>query len=141
MLVIQREWQHHGLKCLVAIEKAFTNDWYSGYVAVPRSHPYWGKEHGQVKIDVDQVTFAKQGSDDSPWKDNNLWWFGFYRCARRSDTTDRRMWSFERPPPVPLSDLPRYVWTLDEVCAETEKLANQLASRVHYLTSFVNKLL
>jgi hypothetical protein len=72
MLNVQREWTHNGLKCLVAVEEEFTNDWYSGYVAVPRSHPYWGKKPGQVESDVDQVTFAKQGSIVPPFKDENL---------------------------------------------------------------------
>jgi hypothetical protein len=81
-----------------------------------------------VKVDVHGgLTFAKQGSDDSIWKNNEFWWFGFHR-EHLTDDTNRNGWRFERPHPVRPKEPPHHEWTLDEVGAETEKLADQLAN-------------
>ncbi len=128
MRVVEREWEHRGLKCLVAFDQEFVEEWFSGYVAVPRGHPGWGKDHSIVKVDVHGgLTFAKQGSEDSIWKNTDLWWFGFH-CAHPSDHTRRGEWKLERSHPARPNELPLHKWTIDEVCAETEKLADQLVN-------------
>jgi hypothetical protein len=128
MRIVERKWKYRGLSCLVTLDEHFVEEWFSGYVAVPKGHPYWGKNHSIVKVDVHGgLTFAKQGSDDSIWKDKNLWWFGFH-CAHPSDDTHRGEWKLERPHPARPKELPLQRWTIDEVSAETEKLADQLAA-------------
>jgi hypothetical protein len=128
MHVVKREWEHHGLKCLVGFDDEYFEGWYSGYVAVPKDHPCWGKDPSVVKVQVHGgLNFAKQGSDDSIWKNKNLWWFGF-NCAQSTDDTSRNRWRFERPHPIRQSEVPLRKWTLDEVCAETDKLADQLSN-------------
>jgi hypothetical protein len=127
MRVVEREWAHRGLKCLVTFDQEFVEEWFSGFVAVPRGHPHWGKNHRTVKVDVHGgLTFAKQGSEDAIWKNKDLWWFGF-NCAHRSDDVRRGRWNLERPHRVRPNESPLHKWTIDEVCAETDKLANQLA--------------
>ena len=114
------------------LEHEFIEEWFSGYVGVPRNHPYGGKQHDQVKIDIHGgLTFSQLGSDDPPWKDKNLWWFGFH-CAHNSDTTERQRWSFERPRKVRPWGLPLHTWTISEICVETTKLADQLATVQNY---------
>ena len=128
MRLVEREWKHRGFKCLVTFDEEFFEESFSGYVAVPTGHPCWGKEHNQVKVDVHGgLAFSKQGSDDSIWKNRNLWWFGF-NCAHLTDDTRRSRWDFERTHPVRQSEGHLHKWTLDEACAEAEKLADQLAN-------------
>jgi hypothetical protein len=114
---------------LVVFGEELVEEWFSGYVAVPKDHPCWGKDSNLVKVDVHGgLTFAKQGSSDSIWKDKNLWWFGF-NCAHANDDTISYGRKFERPHPIRPNEPPLHKWTLDEVCAETNKLADQLANR------------
>lgn len=128
MQVVEREWRHRGLKCLVALDEEFFEEWFSGYVAVPKGHPFWGKRHNQVKVDVHGgLTFAQQGANNSVLKNKDLWWFGFH-CRHATDDTSRDRWDFERKHPVRPSEVHLHKWTIDEVCAETEKLADQLAN-------------
>jgi hypothetical protein len=126
--MVEREWEHGGLKCVVALDEEFFEEWFSGYVAIPKGHPCWGKGHNQVEVSVHGgLTFAKQGSSDSIWKNKDFWWFGFH-CAHATDDTHRDSWDFERTHPVRQSEAHLHKWTIDEVCAETEKLADQLAN-------------
>jgi hypothetical protein len=123
MRLVEREWKYLGFKCLVALDQEFFEEWFSGYVAVAKGHPYWGKEQNQVKVDVHGgLTFSKRGTVDK-----DLWWFGFH-CAHGNDDTRRGDWDFERKHPIVQSQTPLHKWTIDEVCAETERLANQLAN-------------
>ena len=98
---------------------------------MPRGHPYWGKNHSVLKVDVHGgLTFAKQGSNDSFLKNKDSWWFGFH-CAHPSDNTDKGEWKLERPHRPRPNELALHKWTIDELCAETEKLADQLANSAH----------
>jgi hypothetical protein len=127
MRVVERDWEHQGLRCLVTLDEELVEEWYSGYVALPRGHPDWGKK--LVDVDVHGgVTFAEQGSDDTIWKDGKLWWLGF-NCAHASDDTFTRERIGENPYLENGTEHPLHKWTLDEVVVETEKLAEQLAKR------------
>lgn len=123
MRIVQREWEYRGLKCLVAVDEEIVEEWYSGYVAVPREHPDWGKNHTDVEVHGG-LDFAQQGLDDSIWKGKELWWLGF-NCAQATDDTVKGRLS-ENPYLDDGTSPPLHKWTLDEVVAETEKLAEQL---------------
>lgn len=124
--MIEREWTHRGLRCVVALDEEFFEEWFSGYVAIPKGHPFWGKGFSQVKVDVHGgLSFAKRGWNGSIWKNKDLWWFGFH-CGHATDDIRRNNWDFERAHPVRQSEVHLRTWTIDEVCAETEKLADQL---------------
>jgi hypothetical protein len=130
MQVIVREWTHKNLQCQVTYEDEFLEAWYSGWAAVPRKHPYWGKS----RRDLDQhikvhggVIVSKQGSENSNQKNKGLWWFGF-SYSQQSDDTSRGDLIHANPSlatsgnPEPLRK-----WTLTDAVVETERLADQLA--------------
>ncbi len=56
-------------RCMVWRHDA--NGQLNGYVAVPKDHPAWGRDYGEIDVDVHGgLTFAGRGIDDS-------WVFGF----------------------------------------------------------------
>ncbi len=126
MRVVEREWKHQGLECLVTLDEELVEEWYSGCVAVPRGHPDWGKDLADVDVHGG-ITFAQQGLDESIWKNVELWWFGF-NCAHGADDTSTREMIGENPYLESGISPPLRKWTLDEVVAETEKLADQLVN-------------
>ena len=128
MRIIERGWECRGLRCVVALDVEYFEEWFSGFVAVPQGHPCWGKEQDQVRVNVHGgLTFAKHGPNARNNKD--FWWFGFH-CRHSNDDTCRDTWHFERPHRIRQTDVSLHKWTLEEVCAETEKLANQLANMI-----------
>lgn len=105
---VRRNWTAHGLKCSVAQGYMLC-----GYVHVPEGHPAERGGYDDVEVDVHGgLTFrckAKEGGS----------WFGF-------DTSHFDDWQ----PGVPgvTLDRPGRIWTEDDVAAETERLAGQLAA-------------
>ena len=131
------KWTAHGLTCSV---RENGMGYLCGYVAVPKDHPWHGKGYGQCTeaepcdesycdhriehiVDVHGgVTFAGAMYDD-------IWWIGF-DCAhlgdapspeqRARDARERGLGGAYHP-----GD---HYWTVGEVRAETERMAEQVAA-------------
>lgn len=129
-----KEWEAFGLLCRV-LDGPFKN--YNGYVALPKSHPYWGKDYNDIPIRVHGgLTFGGQGGgvaylrpyvlggkekgklDPMSWPDPNLWWIGF----DTSHLGDFITYNNESHP-----DPCGVFWTIEMVERETEELAKQLS--------------
>ena len=136
--LVEKEWEHAGLKCMAVLNTEGESQWRCGYVALPRGHHYWGTTfeglnmldvHGGVTFTSKGITNSERvaiklgGAEPPPWYDKSLWWVGF-DCAHAGDEfhTDeiRKALSEDAIPP-------EHKWTLDEVVKETNGLAEQLA--------------
>jgi len=111
-----KRWTAHGLDCAIMRGPGSL----CGYVRVPEGHPYDGLEYDDLRVEVHGgLTFrwkAKEGG----------MWFGF-DCAHAGDWTgyysdkegdSKKPYGYEHP---------GQIWTAEDVAAETEKLAKQLA--------------
>jgi hypothetical protein len=116
----ETEFEASGYRCKVVLYEDSIGQmkWFCGYVGLPKSHPAAGKDYDDIEVDVHGgLTFAKEGNDkDARWPDNNLYWVGF-DCAHAGDYTGS-MFGY--------SEIRERHWTLEDVKAETEKLAAQL---------------
>jgi hypothetical protein len=136
------EWKHAGLPCL-AVRHPRSGHW-CGYAAVPPGHPEHGHDYDTPNVDVHGgLTYAKACEGDvchvpKPGEPDDVWWFGF-DCAHAGDfspyenTMPRRYpwsttaYSHERAmAAVDDWDVEKYR-TLDYVCEETNRLAEQLS--------------
>jgi hypothetical protein len=128
--VIIRKWRYRGLLCEVILNKSEMSEWYCGYVAVERMHPYWGKNYDAAalsEIDIHGgLTFSSRGEKGSRWKNRKLWWLGF-DCSHAWDET----YTPEAYHKYKLTrNLNAHRWIEEEVIHETEKLAEQLVKVV-----------
>lgn len=128
----KRQWQDEatGLPCLV--KRGLLGAW-CGYVGVPRSHPLYGKHYSEIELD-DQphggLTFSgrcQEGDErDSichiveKGEDDDVWWLGF-DCAHLGPDLAPGMHRYLN------KDLGGHYWTIDEVKAETARLARTLS--------------
>lgn len=102
------EWEAHGLSC--AIMKGYVA--LCGYVKVPTGHPCEPLWYDDIPVDVHGgITFRCKVKDGS--------WFGF-DCGHFGD-----WWGFVENGHA--SENPGRIWTIEDVKAETERLAEQLA--------------
>jgi hypothetical protein len=102
------EWEAHGLSC--AIKNGYVA--LCGYVKVPDGHPCERLWYDDVKVDVHGgLTFRCKVKDGS--------WFGF-DCGHFGD-----WWGYAEKGHA--FENPGKIWTIDDVKAETERLAEQLA--------------
>jgi hypothetical protein len=137
---VEREWTHAGLQCAVVQAREAANR--CGYVRVPPGHPLHGKEmsdDGVTDLNVHYgITFGEI-EPCSEHEDGIGWWLGFDCChcddasydptlplesitdpqSRSGAEMDRKFWG----------NSPRHYWTEEEVVAETNRLAEQLATR------------
>lgn len=88
----------------------------NGYVGLPKDHPDWNKGYDNVGVSVHGgLTFSQQGEEgDENFPNPDLWWFGF-------DTAHSGDWR--------LGSSYGHKWTLEEMIAETEKMATGFAYR------------
>jgi len=109
-----KKWKHKGLQCRV-LSSPFEGT-LNGYVAVTEKHPAYGKSYDDLDIDVHGgLTFGSQGRKDSlRWPNPKLWWFGF-------DTA--HAWDYVKYRDGTESE--GHHWTIEEVTAEVEKMAEQ----------------
>lgn len=143
---IEREWTHAGLRCAVTLAREAEHR--CGYVRVPPTHPLHGAEFcsdatGHLRVHGG-VNFAEI-EPCTEHEDGQGWWFGF-DCAHAGDCRydpdrdleklspqAREMFEFmEKHTPMLLRGVvglwgPEHYWTEDEVAAECERLADQLA--------------
>ena len=101
-----KKWKAHGLNCAIARGPVSL----CGYVRVPENHPDADKFYDDVDVDAKELTFRCKAKEGGAW-------FGF-DCAHRDDWVS-----------VPGFEHPGNIWTVEDVAAETEKLAKQLAER------------
>jgi hypothetical protein len=136
---IEREWVHAGLNC--AVTQTSYGAHRCGYVRVPPGHPLHGKEFSADNDRVDHlqahggVTFSE--IEPCAHEDGVGWWFGFDCChaydARFDPDADlekmeietREMYRIMMRLPILREG---HYWTEDEVAAECEQLAEQLAA-------------
>lgn len=132
---VEREWEHAGLLC--AVVQAHKGGSRCGYVRVPPGHPMHGKDCDDVDVQVHGgLTFSEE--EPCAHEDGIGHWFGF-DCAHFGDQLYepgnepdfelelRKRWAIEHPEWEHLHDNDHW-WTHDEVVAETEQLAEQLAA-------------
>lgn len=120
---IEKEWTTYGLQCVVSQPRQYQNR--CGYVRLPIGHKYWGKGCDEIEVSVHGgLTFTGRAEDGS-------WWIGF-DCAHYEDA-----WI---DPSVRIEDVTiesvhqllmrKHFWSLEEVVAETEQIAQQLGVSV-----------
>lgn len=84
----RQEFEHAGLKCLILRTPELLQ--LNGYVALPPEHPCYGKDFGDIDVEVHGgLTFASEG-DGEKWE-RGYWWVGFdcgflniYLCLDRN---------------------------------------------------------
>lgn len=131
-----KEWESHGLLCRV-LDGPFGN--YNGYVAVPKSHPCWGKDYDDIHVSVHGgLTFGHQGgdtkiikriggkerefkNDTEQWPNEELWWFG-WDTSHYGDCVTYKSGSMSNPNGIR--------WTVEMVARETDELAKQLSEMI-----------
>jgi hypothetical protein len=140
---IEREWKYAGLSCAVVMNREASNR--CGYVRVPPTHPLHGKHYDEPDVEVHGgLTFANI-EPCTEHEDGQGWWFGF-DCAHCNDASydpnvDIDTLQTEeakavikihrdivRKHPMPEGYPDEHYWTEAEVVAETERLAEQLAT-------------
>ncbi|MBR0575713.1 hypothetical protein KCG48_05075 [Proteiniclasticum sp. BAD-10] len=84
--IVEKEFEHEGLKCVVLFGPLGHR---TGYVGVPKGHPYFGKDYDERELSAVDVhgglTYAG-GGGNYPIK-SDLHWFGF-DCAHIGDGAD-----------------------------------------------------
>lgn len=87
--VVEREFEHCGLKCVVVFQDMGHR---CGYVGVTKDHPFYGAFYDDEtisNIDVHGgITYASDGGGQYPIE-SDLWWFGF-DCAHWQDLSDHK---------------------------------------------------
>lgn len=88
--VVEKIFDHKDLKCVVTFG---SNGWRCGYVGIPRSHKFYGKEYTEIESQIDYgdchggLTFSSRSVGEKYPIESDLWWFGF-DCAHYGDGKD-----------------------------------------------------
>jgi hypothetical protein len=137
---IEREWKHAGLSCAVVLAREGGHR--CGYVRVPPGHPLHGKVYDSPDVDVHGGLTFSEIEECKEHADGQGWWFGF-DCAHAGDASydpnmtaadceseeGRARMRIEQEFRVEFHNRrAEHYWTCDEVAAETERLADQLAA-------------
>jgi hypothetical protein len=130
---IEREWEAFGLKCVVTQNREAQAR--CGYVRIPQGTPDWGLDYNDIDVDVHGgLTFGDMEPCIEP--DGRGHWVGFdcnhYCDAMYDPSIDASQIS---DPAIRIPMLihrqtfhsEAHFWSYDEVVAETERLASQLA--------------
>lgn len=102
-----------------------------GYVGVPKGDPLYGMQYDDEIFDSVDAHGGLNFSDTRKFvTSDDLWFFGF-DCGHYGDaidkTTEEGKKHLNREPPSCYNFLLEgHVWTLDEVIAESESMADQL---------------
>lgn len=141
-------WEAFGFRCEVRSNRIGYN---CGYVGLPAGHPWFGKSYDACLLGDDCPTVAERAADPDGYHScynhspdarvevhggltfaqagerDGLWWFGF-DCAHSGDAPDPEYArEQERKYGLQMHHRDEHYWTVDEVRAETERLAEQLA--------------
>lgn len=127
------DFEHAGMVCI--LHRGPSGHW-CGYVACPPGHPCHGKDYHEVvegfKVDVHgDLTYANPCGGHichtpKPGAPDDVWWLGF-DCGHYMDKSPMDEWyaaKFGRPH----SPGGQHYWMIDQVRAETMRLAEQLAA-------------
>lgn len=135
----EKEWKYKGIDCVVTRADMHGHPSTAhrcGYIRVPPDHPWYGKEYEDVPASCHGgLTFAEQ--EPCTHDDGQGWWFGFdfhhggdaaFPDNYEPPTEDAKLAyeyfeSFYRK--LKFVGLEEHYWTLEEVIAETEQLAQQ----------------
>jgi hypothetical protein len=129
------DWVHAGLACLVLRHPRHGH--YCGYVAVPESHPLYGKPHGEAAgLDFHgAINYAHACSGyvchvPAPGMPETVWWFGgdFGHYRDISPGTNALLDEVRLPLRVREDWFRPKYRTIDYVRAEVDGLAQQLAA-------------
>jgi hypothetical protein len=139
---VEREWKHAGLSCAVVQGREGGNR--CGYVRVPPGHQFHGKDYNDPNVKVHGgLTFGAL-EPCTEHEDGQGYWFGFdcAHCYDKSYDPDmkpedciteegRKLLQIyqDMDGRYPMSE-PEHFWTLPEVVAETERLAEQFAAEI-----------
>lgn len=88
--VVEKVFDHKDLKCVVTF---CSNGWRCGYVGVPRSHRFYGKDYMEVETLIDYgnchggITYSSKDENSKYPIESDSWWFGF-DCAHYGDGKD-----------------------------------------------------
>ncbi len=120
----REEFEHAGYKCLILRHTELLH--LCGYVAVPKGHPCYGKDHERLPYrDLLEVsvhgglTFSGEG--DGEHRPAGVWWFGF-DCAHWGDLVPQIIELLDREP----NEFEAYK-NFQYVRQETKGLAGQIA--------------
>ena len=131
------EWRSHGLPCLIV--RAGSHGALCGYVGVPEGHPYHGAEgfsgepteldvHGGITYGAPCQAGGKICHVPQPGESDHVWWLGF-DCSHYMDhQPGRAAYWRERGMGRDLGYEGGIYWTVDDVRAEVERLAEQIAA-------------
>jgi hypothetical protein len=127
---VEKKWDFEGLQCIVTrADLADPSRWSQhrcGYVRIPVGHPWHKKD--DIPVDVHGgLTFAQ--IEPCVHDDGVGWWIGF-DCRHSGDSGYPP--GFEHPIEAlrGFDDPSDHYWELDEVQAETERLAKQVLAAV-----------
>lgn len=85
-------WTYLGYPC--AIKRNPTLGHLCGYVGVPESHPWYGKDYGDLEVSIHGGLTYGRGCDEYLPTPNGFdgptWWFGF-DCGHYTDVTPSQM--------------------------------------------------
>lgn len=88
--VVEREFEHCGLKCVVVLQDLGHR---CGYVGVGKNHPLYGVFYDNEEVYNlyvhGGITYASDGEGQYPVESEGVWWFGF-DCAHWEDRCDHK---------------------------------------------------
>lgn len=129
-----RHFKAHGLDCVISRNSSLF--FWCGYVGLPKTHPWFGKNYDDVEVEVHGgLTYGKECDGHichvtQPGEPDDLYWVGFdcWHCddlAPGMLEADRAM---KRIHPELFSRLLHGIYRLEEyVVEETTQLAKQLS--------------
>jgi hypothetical protein len=132
------EFEHAGLPCI--LHRGLSGAW-CGYVGVAPGHPDHGRGYDDEALKINGgvdvhggLTYA-EGCDGhichvpKPGESEYVWWFGF-SCSEGGDLAPDIEGRLRQYASAAYKAMPLHYWTVAEVRAETERLAELLAARI-----------
>jgi hypothetical protein len=126
--ILEHQWSHAGFRCAVCIMLAHRN----GYVRVPLNHPSWCRVaeffdvHGGITFDGGHLSIEALNDPAERWRGFDT---GHFQDGHIPEYVPAEVAAIFDRHPIP----DQHVWTLDEVIAETNSLAEQLAQQPWWL--------
>jgi len=126
-----KEWQHAGLNCAI-VKNHFGA--FCAYVRIPPGHPDYGKDYDDVDVTCHGgLTFGEKEKcvDPTEHKDGIGHWFGMDYAHAWDYNPEWENQMAELCPSIPRQPKQSYQheWTLEEVVAECNELADQFKAR------------
>ncbi len=126
----EKEWIHAGLRCAIVKQP---NRYRCGYVRIPANHPFFSIENYEdIPVDVHGgFTFAQ--IEPCEHEDGKGLWVGFdfahcFDAMYEPGNEPEHVVQMRRELGHALRDPNEHFWSLEEVVAETERCAAQIAA-------------